>query len=194
MDTVAVGNAARTFVTTFVGLPATKVAAIYVLAFVSLPPICKKFTSPLSLRPVMILFNVGLCVANCWVTGQLVLGLANGGNITDVENTNPKLQPALQLYSMLKYIELLDTLFMLLRHKFRQISFLHVFHHATMSILGNFVSLYAIWPAIAFVVGMNAFVHIPMYLYYGLAAIGPDSQQSKCIRMNSKDSSCISDE
>ena len=33
-----------------------------------------------------------------------------------------------------KYIELLDTVFFMLRKKFNQVSFLHVYHHSTMLI------------------------------------------------------------
>ena len=37
-------------------------------------------------------------------------------------------------YFFSKYIELLDTVFFMLRKKFNQISFLHVYHHSTMPI------------------------------------------------------------
>ena len=37
-------------------------------------------------------------------------------------------------YFFSKYIELLDTVFFMLRKKFNQISFLHVYHHSTMLI------------------------------------------------------------
>ena len=60
---------------------------------------------------------------------------------------------------------------MAVRHKFRQMSFLHIFHHATMVVLGDFAASRAPWPAVAFILLMNSWVHVPMYLYYGARAL-----------------------
>ncbi|XP_058890916.1 ELOVL fatty acid elongase 8b isoform X2 [Acipenser ruthenus] len=76
-----------------------------------------------------------------------------------------------------KVIELLDTVFFLLRKKNNQITFLHVYHHATM--------IFNWWAGVKYVAGgqsffigmLNSFVHIVMYLYYGLAALGPRMQR-----------------
>ena len=71
-------------------------------------------------------------------------------------------------------LELLDTLFMVLRHKSRQISFLHVYHHSSMLLLSDLARLYYSWPCIAVFLAMNSFVHVMLYLYYGLTALHPD--------------------
>ncbi|KAG8509107.1 Elongation of very long chain fatty acids protein 4 [Galemys pyrenaicus] len=106
------------------------------------------------------------------------------------------LPPAQQMASVCwwcffsKAIELLDTVritflvlldglgpiswvFFILRKKQEQLTFLHVYHHGTM--------LFNWWAGVkyvpggqAFFVGMlNSFVHVFMYLYYGLASLGP---------------------
>uniref|UniRef100_A0ABM5GHB8 Elongation of very long chain fatty acids protein n=1 Tax=Pogona vitticeps TaxID=103695 RepID=A0ABM5GHB8_9SAUR len=75
-----------------------------------------------------------------------------------------------------KVIELLDTVFFILRKKNDQVTFLHVYHHGTM--------LFNWWAGVkyvpggqAFFIGMvNSFVHIFVYLYYGLASLGPKVQ------------------
>ncbi|KAK2580404.1 hypothetical protein KPH14_006155 [Odynerus spinipes] len=80
------------------------------------------------------------------------------------------------LYFLCKLIELLDTVFFVLRKKQRQISFLHVYHHAIMPICA--------WIAVRFVAGghgtllgvINSFIHVIMYSYYMLAAFGPQIQ------------------
>ncbi|KAL7987939.1 hypothetical protein Chor_006858 [Crotalus horridus] len=80
---------------------------------------------------------------------------------------------ALWWYYISKGIEYLDTIFFILRKKFNQISFLHVYHHFTMFTLW--------WVGIKWVAGgqaffgahINAFIHVVMYMYYGLAACGP---------------------
>lgn len=76
-----------------------------------------------------------------------------------------------------KFIELLDTVFFILKKNFRQISVLHVLHHGIMPI--------SWWFGIRFVPGgfgtfhscLNSFIHFLMYLYYGLAALGPAYQK-----------------
>ncbi|XP_071172434.1 very long chain fatty acid elongase 7-like isoform X2 [Mytilus edulis] len=76
-----------------------------------------------------------------------------------------------------KFIELLDTIFFIMRKKFNQVSFLHVFHHAIMP--------FSWWFGVKFVAGgfgtfhsmLNSFIHLVMYTYYGLAALGPQYQK-----------------
>nr|XP_030715046.1 elongation of very long chain fatty acids protein 4 [Globicephala melas] len=80
---------------------------------------------------------------------------------------------ALWWYFISKGIEYLDTVFFILRKKNNQVSFLHVYHHCTMFTLW--------WIGIKWVAGgqaffgaqMNSFIHVIMYLYYGLTAFGP---------------------
>eukprot|EP00057_Strongylocentrotus_purpuratus_P014196 XP_011668670.1 PREDICTED: elongation of very long chain fatty acids protein 4 isoform X1 [Strongylocentrotus purpuratus] len=72
-----------------------------------------------------------------------------------------------------KIIELLDTVIFMLRKKNNQISFLHVYHHATMPVLW--------WIGVRYVAGgssffsgmVNCFIHVLMYGYYFLSALGP---------------------
>lgn len=72
-----------------------------------------------------------------------------------------------------KFVEFTDTIFFVMRKKFNQISTLHVTHHGILPM--------SIWFGLKFTPGghstffafVNSFVHILMYVYYGLAAIGP---------------------
>ncbi|CAH1256890.1 ELOVL4 [Branchiostoma lanceolatum] len=60
-----------------------------------------------------------------------------------------------------------------MRKKSNQMTFLHVYHHSTMVIncwLG--VKYVAFFQAM-----LNSFIHIVMYLYYGMAAVGPHMQK-----------------
>lgn len=71
----------------------------------------------------------------------------------------------------MKFFELVDTVFLMLRKKKNQLSFLHVYHHSTMFMFS--------WICIKYVPGGSAFVpiivnsivHVFMYIYYTLAAI-----------------------
>ena len=80
---------------------------------------------------------------------------------------------ACYLIYLTKMIELLDTLFFVLRQRFELMSFLHVFHHGCMP--------FNMWLGVKFSPGgaatfgpmLNVFVHIVMYVYYLLASLGP---------------------
>lgn len=84
---------------------------------------------------------------------------------------------AVYMYFICKLIELLDTVFFVLRKKNRQISFLHLYHHSMMPICG--------WIGAKFFAGghptllgvINSFIHVFMYTYYMLAASGPNMQK-----------------
>uniref|UniRef100_A0A8C4EJF8 Elongation of very long chain fatty acids protein n=1 Tax=Dicentrarchus labrax TaxID=13489 RepID=A0A8C4EJF8_DICLA len=76
-----------------------------------------------------------------------------------------------------KVIELSDTIFFILRKKSNQLTFLHVYHHATM-ILNWWAGVKYVAGGQSFFIGLlNTFVHTVMYSYYGLAAIGPHMQK-----------------
>uniref|UniRef100_A0A1B0G676 Elongation of very long chain fatty acids protein n=1 Tax=Glossina morsitans morsitans TaxID=37546 RepID=A0A1B0G676_GLOMM len=80
-------------------------------------------------------------------------------------------------YLMNKIVDFMDTIFMILRKKNHQITFLHVYHHAIMVVL-SWVSMKYIGVREEFgiVTALNAGVHVLMYFYYFVAAVGPQSQ------------------
>ncbi|CAH2107721.1 unnamed protein product [Euphydryas editha] len=77
------------------------------------------------------------------------------------------------LYFAAKVSELLDTVFFVLRKKDKQITFLHLYHHSVMMI-GTWAYL-KYWPSetLFFIGFLNSLVHVFMYTYYGLSALGP---------------------
>ncbi|XP_054706396.1 LOW QUALITY PROTEIN: elongation of very long chain fatty acids protein 1-like [Uloborus diversus] len=78
---------------------------------------------------------------------------------------------------MLKYIEFADTIFFVLRKKDHLITNLHVIHHSALPIIA-WVMMRTERSGFQFIPGcVNSFVHIIMYTYYGLAAMGPEVQK-----------------
>ncbi|CAG9798859.1 unnamed protein product [Chironomus riparius] len=81
------------------------------------------------------------------------------------------------LYYLSKFSEFLDTFFFVLRKRYDQVSTLHVIHHGIMP--------FSVWWGVKFMPGghstffgfLNTFVHIVMYTYYMIAAIGPEMQK-----------------
>ncbi|KAK9501008.1 hypothetical protein O3M35_002146 [Rhynocoris fuscipes] len=81
------------------------------------------------------------------------------------------------LYLMSKYVELLDTVFFVLRKKQNQVTFLHVYHHTNMALSTWFFIKY-VRASQSSVLGIcNTFVHTVMYGYYLLATLGPSIQK-----------------
>uniref|UniRef100_A0A023F4L2 Elongation of very long chain fatty acids protein n=1 Tax=Triatoma infestans TaxID=30076 RepID=A0A023F4L2_TRIIF len=80
-------------------------------------------------------------------------------------------------YYFSKFTEFMDTIFFVLRKKNEHISTLHVIHHGCMPM--------SVWFGVKFTPGghstffglLNTFVHIIMYSYYLLAALGPSVQK-----------------
>ncbi|KAJ8946818.1 hypothetical protein NQ318_002097 [Aromia moschata] len=80
-------------------------------------------------------------------------------------------------YYFSKFTEFFDTLFFILRKKNSHVSTLHVIHHGCMP--------FSVWMGMKFAPGghstffalLNTFVHIIMYFYYMVAAMGPKYQK-----------------
>ena len=80
-------------------------------------------------------------------------------------------------YFFAKFTEFLDTVFFVLRKKNDQITALHVIHHSVMPAFS--------WYGVKFTPGghctlfilINSFIHVVMYTYYLLAAMGPKYQK-----------------
>jgi len=70
-----------------------------------------------------------------------------------------------------KYMELLDTVFMALRKKNNQISFLHVYHHVLL--IWSWFAVCKIEPGgdSYFGATVNSFIHVLMYSYYACALL-----------------------
>ncbi|XP_020809579.1 elongation of very long chain fatty acids protein 4 [Drosophila serrata] len=76
-----------------------------------------------------------------------------------------------------KILEFADTAFFILRHKWRQLSFLHVYHHSSMFVM-CWITVKWLPTGSSYVLGtINSLVHIIMYSYYAMSALGPRFQK-----------------
>lgn len=73
------------------------------------------------------------------------------------------------LFALSKYLELIDTLFIILRK--RHLNFLHWYHHTTV-LAYTWFSLVVMTPPGALFGVVNTFVHSIMYFYFYLTSIG----------------------
>nr|CAH8867050.1 unnamed protein product [Trichobilharzia regenti] len=128
---------------------------------------------------LMVLYNILMVIYSCVITfGTLWAVWTLGYGLGCEEQPDPRdakydiLVLVGYLFYFSKFVEMLDTVFFLWRGKVDQVTFLHVFHHATMPP--------SIWWGVKYAPGgiaymfplANSFIHIIMYTYYGLAAAG----------------------
>ncbi|KAH8312871.1 hypothetical protein KR044_013389, partial [Drosophila immigrans] len=83
------------------------------------------------------------------------------------------------LYYLNKIIDLLDTVFFVLRKSFKQITVLHLIHHVYMPCASYFFQrLYGYGGHGAVLALSNTFTHIVMYTYYYLSSQNPNIRKS----------------
>ncbi|KAI1293576.1 putative protein for very long chain fatty acid elongation [Halotydeus destructor] len=161
--------------------PAVAIVVIYVLFVKYVGPKLMANRRPFELRNVLLLYNLAMVVYNSvmWYHGG-IYGWFGKYNVNcqpvDYSRSADGLGMAntAHAYFMSKIIELLDTVFFVLRKKDSQVTFLHVWHHSFMVI--------SMWWGVKFAPGghgsfigfVNSFVHIIMYTYYFLSALGPE--------------------
>ncbi|XP_041698021.1 ELOVL fatty acid elongase 8a isoform X1 [Coregonus clupeaformis] len=139
---------------------------------------------PVNLKPVLIIYNFAMVCLSAYMFYEFTASswLANYSLLCQPVDysTSPlamRMAKVCWWFYFSKVIELSDTLFFILRKKNSQLTFLHVYHHGTM--------IFNWWAGVKYVAGgqsfliglINSLVHVVMYLYYGLAALGPHMQQ-----------------
>ncbi|XP_063010358.1 very long chain fatty acid elongase 4-like isoform X3 [Melospiza melodia melodia] len=164
-------------------LPVTLIFTSY-LFMVALGPSCMRQRQQLELRALLLTYNLAMVALSSYMFYEFLVTsvLANYSYLCQpVDYSQSELGMRMARvcwwFFFSKVIELLDTVFLILRKKQEQVTFLHVYHHGSM--------LFNWWSGVkyvpggqAFFVGMlNSFVHIFMYGYYALASLGPRMRQ-----------------
>ncbi|XP_065441029.1 very long chain fatty acid elongase 2 isoform X2 [Chrysemys picta bellii] len=104
-----------------------------------------------SLRGHLIVYNLGVTVLSLYMLIEVA--------------------KVLWWYYFSKAIEFMDTIFFVLRKKNSQITFLHVYHHATMFNIWWCVLNWIPCGQSFFGPTLNSFIHVLMYSYYGFSVI-----------------------
>uniref|UniRef100_A0A1B6KPQ9 Elongation of very long chain fatty acids protein n=1 Tax=Graphocephala atropunctata TaxID=36148 RepID=A0A1B6KPQ9_9HEMI len=139
---------------------------------------------PYQLRKTLIVYNMIQVVLSAWLFYE---SLAAGWFTTysfrcqpvDYSNTPKAIRTAggCWWYFFSKFTEFFDTFFFVLRKKNDQVSRLHVIHHGVMPLSTWFGVKFSPGGHSTFFGMLNTFVHIVMYSYYLLAALGPHMQK-----------------
>ncbi|KAL5015665.1 hypothetical protein ScPMuIL_005254 [Solemya velum] len=159
--------------------PVWILTALY-LGFVYVGPKVMKDRKPFDLRWLMVIYNLSLVGLSVYMFLEILLGVLDANYDLlcakfDKESwADPKerrIANVLWWYFISKAIELNDTVLMILRKKFNQVTFLHWFHHATMLNIWWWVMMFIGGGQCWFGSCLNCLVHVAMYSYYGLSAI-----------------------
>ena len=135
---------------------------------------------PFSCKGAMISYNFYQVVFNTWVVGGFLREMTGFGGVAAPKfwGNRPDQSPAgfevsffIWMHYINKYSELLDTVFMMLRKKTQQMSFLHVYHHTLLIWSWALVTQVSPGGDCYFGACVNSFVHILMYAYYLMAAL-----------------------
>lgn len=165
-------------------LPQTIILGLYVYFVTSLGPKLMENRKPFELKKAMITYNFFIVLFSVYMCYEFVMsgwgtGYSFRCDIVDYSQS-PRAMRMVHtcwLYYFSKFIELLDTIFFVLRKKNSQVTFLHVFHHTIMPWTWWFGVKFAAGGLGTFHAFLNTAVHVVMYSYYGLCAMGPAYQK-----------------
>ncbi|XP_060593274.1 elongation of very long chain fatty acids protein 2-like [Ruditapes philippinarum] len=161
-------------------IPVWLLTIAYLVFVVYAGPKFMKNRKPYSLQTFMVVYNLGLVIMSIYMFAEFLLSTRAAGYnwlcSPYTENTwkdprEMRVANVMWYYAISKAIELLDTVLMILRKKDAQITFLHVFHHATMLNIWWWVPTFTPGGQTWFGSCLNCLVHVVMYSYYGLAVI-----------------------
>ncbi|CAF4754620.1 unnamed protein product [Pieris macdunnoughi] len=158
--------------------PILMILAAYLLFVLKIGPALMTKREPYKLTAVLVLYNFFQVVLSAFMVYRYAsmmseYGIAPTACHMHNKSTRETILLDIWIYFAAKVTELLDTIFFVLRKKDSQVTFLHLYHHSVMMI-GTWMYL-KYWPSytLMFIGFMNALVHVFMYTYYGLAALGP---------------------
>ncbi|KAK9522879.1 hypothetical protein VZT92_019318 [Zoarces viviparus] len=165
-------------------VPQAIIIAAYIYFVQSLGPRLMENRKPFDLKGVLIVYNFGVVALSLYMCYEFVMsgwgtGYSFGCDPVDFSDSPQGVRMAATcwLYYFSKFIEMLDTIFFVVRKKNSQVTFLHVYHHSIMPFTWWFGVRFSAGGMGTFHALLNCIVHVIMYTYYGLTALGPKYQK-----------------
>ncbi|EDW38922.1 GL13810 [Drosophila persimilis] len=154
--------------------------AIYLSWVLVLGPLFMRDRKPFQLRRTLVIYNAfQVALSGYMFYEHLMAGWLNYNlKCQPVDYSDGPMSKRMlnlcYIYYLSKLTEFADTVFFVLRKKSSQITWLHVYHHS--------VTPLETWVLVKFLAGGNAtfpnllnnFVHVCMYFYYMMSAMGPE--------------------
>lgn len=130
------------------------------------------------IAPYVFIYNFYQCVLNIWTVYAMYEEVYINphftnlwGNVAQNNIGGYRISFLVWIHYNNKFVELLDTLWMILKKKDKQISFLHCYHHVLLIWSWFMVLKYESGGDSYFGASVNSFIHIIMYGYYTLALL-----------------------
>ncbi|KAH6927191.1 hypothetical protein HPB50_000823 [Hyalomma asiaticum] len=145
-----------------------------------------KDRKPFKLKRVVLVYNVFTVLANAYFAVRVFQAaylsghyswLCQGINYDSPSERDIEILRLVWWYCLVRVADFLDTVFFVLRKKNSQITFLHVSHHTFIVFSGWLYMNFGADGQPVIGVSVNALVHVIMYSYYFLAALGPSVQK-----------------
>nr|XP_018901840.1 PREDICTED: elongation of very long chain fatty acids protein AAEL008004-like [Bemisia tabaci] len=165
--------------------PVLALVIAYLVFVLKVGPKFMENRKPLNIKGIILAYNFFQMINNGWIvyllftTPGAISHLAQN-KCAPMEKSNPLFYAMCAgswYFFMSKVYDLLDTVFFVLRKKQSHVTFLHVYHHANM-VLSCWAYLKYIKGEQGVLIGvLNSFVHVVMYTYYFLSALGPQVQK-----------------
>jgi elongation of very long chain fatty acids protein 4 len=149
------------------------------LAMVFVGPKLMKNREEFKIKPYIFTYNLYQCVLNIWTVVMMVREVYENpifpyawGNVFVHGRASYRISFLVWVHYNNKFVELLDTVWMVLRKKDEQVSFLHCYHHILLIWSWFTVCKIELGGDSYFGSCVNSFIHIIMYGYYTLALLG----------------------
>ncbi|XP_034177859.1 very long chain fatty acid elongase 7 [Osmia lignaria lignaria] len=164
--------------------PLLAIVSLYLVIVLRLGPLYMRNRKPYNLNKVMIFYNIFMAIASgCVFHGLLTSGyttkysLGCEPHIVSHDPESYRMAKWVWRVVLLKVFELSDTFIFILRKKYNQASFLHIYHHTSTVLLSWIACKFVPGGMWTFTIMLNCIVHVIMYTYYLLACLGPEMQK-----------------
>lgn len=145
------------------------IAAAYV-AFVAIGSLIMRFLPAMDPYPIKFFYNVSQIFLCAYMTVEAgILAYRNSYTLlpcNDYNTQTPPVANVLWLFYISKIWDFWDTIFIVIGKKWRQLSFLHVYHHTTIFLFYWLNSHVNYDGDIYLTIALNGFIHTVMYTYY----------------------------
>jgi len=136
----------------------------------------------IALKALMLAHNVFLVALSLYMCVGIVIEAVKNNYTLWGNAYNPtetKMAQLIWVFYVSKLYEFMDTFIMLLKGNVNQVSFLHVYHHGSISFIWWMITYNAPGGDAYFSAALNSWVHVCMYFYYFLASMLPKDPKTR---------------
>jgi hypothetical protein len=150
----------------------------YLAITLALFSMMRKKSQGYKLRWLLLAYDaLNVCIAAYIAISTLKFKLDTGGgmllcNPVSHEREALDIIPVFVLFYLQKFIEYFDTWFFILRKSSRQVTFLHLFHHVSITVVVGSILPFDYNGDMYLPIMLNSFNHMAVYLHYLLATLG----------------------